>query len=159
MKLQFTLLAILLTFTLSSYAQSSEIACTSYKEIYKVGGNWGQWPNHWTTYASEQRNDPVIRITTLSEGPQGEFYRLQMFIDGIVEADFTVVYDPDETQRIRSQWNDQYVNCYIDESGDYVYTQKVSLQGLAQDSDAWATNDNSMLYLMIYSEDYSVALR
>ncbi len=157
-----SLLAIIIlgfAISLSSYGQSSEIEASAYKQIYKVRGTWGEWPNHWTTYESERRDPPVIRITTLSEGPQGDFYRLQMFIDGVVEADFNVVYDAQYSENIRREWNNKYVNCYRDDSGDYVYTQTVSLQGLAKDADAWATNENALLYLMIYSEDMCVVLK
>ncbi|HHP7240120.1 MAG TPA: hypothetical protein ACFCUD_00520 [Cyclobacteriaceae bacterium] len=160
MKTKFNLILFAFLFiSFSGVSQSSEIICTAYKQIVKTGGVWGQWPDHWTTYESERRSDPVIRVTTLSEGPQGDFYRLQMFIDGIVQADFNVAYDPEVTTQIRGEWNDQYVNCYADENGDYVYTQVVSLQGLAQDPQLWGDNENALLYLMVYSEDYSVVLK
>ena len=140
-------------------AQSSQIIATSYKQIYYINGKWGNWPNHWTTYSSEGRSNPVIRITTISEGSSGDIYRLQMFINGTVEADFYVSYDSAITAKKRKDWNDQYVNCYKDENGDYVYTQNVSLQSLAKDNSAWAKNEDATLYIWVFSENMAVVVK
>ena len=150
------ILALIASF--STYAQSSQIVATAHKEIFRVNNNWGNWPNHWTSYRSEGLNNPVIRISTVSDGPE-YIYRLQMFIGGTMEADFVVTYDPVKTRQIRDQWDDEYVNCYKDFSGDYVFTQQVSLESLAKDNRAWSSNDDSQLYLMVYSEDFCVVVR
>lgn len=142
-----------------SNAQSSQIVSTAYKQIFYIDGQWGKWPGYWTSYKSEGRSNPVIRITTISEGSSGDFYRLQLFIDRNVEADFYVAYDPVQTAQKRRDWDDQYVNCYKDENGDYVYTQNVSLQSLAKDPSAWADNENATLYLWVFSDNLAVIMR
>lgn len=143
----------------SVYAQSSEIVATAYKQAFWMNGKWGEWPSYWTSYESERRSNPVFRITTISEGPSGDIYRLQMFIEGKVEADFYVTYDFEATAIKRRDWDDEYVNCYKDDYGNYVYTHNVSLQALAKDPSAWADNENATLYLWVFSEDYAIILR
>jgi hypothetical protein len=143
----------------SMYAQSSQIVATAYKQVYWMNGKWGEWPDYWTSYKSEGRSNPVIRITTITEGSSGDIYRLQMFIEGKVEADFYVTYDSETTAKKRSEWDDKYVNCYKDVNGDYIYTQNVSLQSLANDSSAWADNENAILYLWIFSENFAVSIK
>ena len=142
-----------------SYGQYSDIVATSYKQVFKTNGQWEAWPDNWTSYESEGQSDPIIRITTISEGNSGDVYRLQFFVDGKVEADFNVQYDPQKSEELRNEWNQEYVNCYMDENGDYVYTEEVSLESLARDNTAWSENEDSKLYLMIYSEDFCVVVR
>ncbi|WP_025667374.1 hypothetical protein [Aquimarina megaterium] len=143
----------------SLYAQSSQIVATAYKQVFWIDGKWGEWPSYWTSYKSEGRSNPIIRITTINEGSSGDIYRLQMFIEGTVKADFYVAYDPKISTKKRRDWNDKYINCYKDVNGDYVYTQNVSLQSLAKNSSAWANNENAKLYLWVFSQDMAVILR
>ncbi|MGD1894966.1 MAG: hypothetical protein ACFB15_30760 [Cyclobacteriaceae bacterium] len=156
MKKYLALFIVFLSITLSASAQSSQLVCTAYKQIFRFSGDWGKWPNHWTSYKSEGRSNPVIRVTTVSED---EYYRIQMFSEGSVMADFYVQYDPEASQQKRRDWNDEYVNCYRDPAGDYVYTQKVSLKSLASDPSAWANTQNAILYLWVFSEDMAVLVR
>ncbi len=143
----------------SVYAQSSQIIATAYKQVFWLNDKWGKWPSYWTSYNSEGRSNPVIRITTITEGNSGDIYRLQMFIEGKVEADFYVTYDSETTAIKRREWADKYINCYKDVNGDYVYTQNVSLQSLANDPSAWANNENAILYLWIFSENFAITIR
>jgi len=148
----------LFMFSYSIYGQSSEIVATAYKQVFRMNNTRGEWPDHWTTYESEGRSNPVIRITKISGGSSGYIYRLQMYINNIVQADFYVTYDSQKSVEIRKEWNDHYVNCYKGSGGDYVFTQKVSLESISIDNSEWKYNENSQLYLMIYSEDYCVVI-
>lgn len=148
-----------LFFSFNLFAQSSEIACSAYKQVYRFSGTWAEWPNHWTTYSSEGRAKPVVRVTNMGEGYNGNIYRLQMFVSGKVEADFYVHYDSQKTASVREDWDDEYVNCYIDNNGDYIYTEGFSLKTLVDSSRIWATNEDSKLYFFIFSEDYAVVVK
>jgi len=142
------------------YSQSCRIVATSYKQINKTNGEWGDWPSYWTSYKSEGRSNPVIKITTISEGSDGDFYNLKMYIDDKVQADFNVKYDPDKSSKMRKEWDDDYVNCYREMNGsDYVFTEKVSLKSLVEDNDAWASNEDAKLYLMVYSQNMAVVVK
>jgi len=156
MKKSLLLIVILLGISLNVSAQSSQIVCTAYKQIYRFSGTWGEWPNHWTTFASEGKPNPVIRITTLREG---YYYRIQMFIDGNVTADVYVRYNAELSAQKRRDWNNQYVNCYKDVNGDSVYTQTVSLKSLASDPRTWARDEDATLYIWAFSEDMAIVVR
>lgn len=134
----FTILALFFSTSICSKAQSSQIICSSHKETYKINGIWGQWPSYWTTFKSEGGSNPIVRITTISEDTDGNIYYLKLIIDGIIEEDLFVIYDSNKTAQVRKDWNDEYVNCYVDENDDYIYTQKVSLQSLARDPTEWS---------------------
>lgn len=156
MKKSFILSSLLLITLTTALAQSGQFTCSSYKDVYRFGNSWGNWPNHWTSFSAEGRSNPKIRVTTISDG---QYYKLQMIQNGKIEASFMVKYDPEMSQRKREDWDNQYVNCYADTNGDYIYTEEVSLKSLAENPTAWSTNEKSKIYMWIFSEDYAVVVR
>lgn len=138
---------------------STRITAIEYKLLVRTGGTWGRWSEQWKSYASEGRTNPSIRITEVISGSAGHVYRLQLVIDGSETASFLVVYDPQKTREIRDQWGDRYVNCYKADNGDYVFTQKVSLESLVKDNSAWSSDENALLYFMFYSQGLCIVLR
>lgn len=138
------------------FAQSSQISCSAYKEIYRFSGEWGQWPSHWTYYKSEGRTNPIIRVTSVKNG---QYYRLQMFFDGKIEADFYVAYDSKISAQKRKDWDNTEVYCYNDVEGNYVYVENTSLYELSRSSASWVDKTNSILYMWIFSEDMAVAVK
>ena len=141
----------------ASFQAQSRIALSAYKQITLANNKWGSSSTDWTSYASEGRNNIEVEITELE--PTLGVYNLKYFIEGELSADFHLVYDGEKTATIRKAWNDQYVNCYSDENGDYVYVQGVSFQGLAKNPNAWATNSNSKIYMWLPSEKYAVLVK
>ena len=141
-----------------AFAQSGRIRCIAYKEIH-YSGAWEKWPDYWTTYASEGRTEPTLQITTAEVLESGNIYRVQLINNGDVQSDFYVLFDSGKTTSIRSDWDKDDVNCYIDKNGDYIFTEGVSLESLAKDSTVWAVNKDSQMYFMIYSSNYAVVVK
>ena len=142
-------------------ANSTDLVSTVYRESHKVNGVWQQWPNNWTTHRSEGDPDPVIRVSTISEGgPSGDHYRIQVIANGSVMDDFGVVYDPAKTQKMRIKWNSPRMNCYFKgNGGDYLYTFGLSLQALRNDPARWRSDPRASIFLMLYSEDLHVQIK
>lgn len=150
-------IVLLLLFSVALFnAQGQRIALTSYKQIGMTNGKWNAWPANWTSYESEGRGNPEIEINELDA--EAGIYNLKYYIDDELTADFHLVYDPVKTTEMRKTWNDKFVNCYTD-GDDYVYVRGVSLQGLSQDSNAWATNSESKIYMWIPSDKMAVLVQ
>ena len=156
MKKSFILTVLFCIATLNVLAQSSQIVASAYKEIYRHNGVWEKWPTYWTTYQSEGRSKPIFRITRIRKN---SYYRIQMFINNKEKSDFYVRYDAQYTSQKRKNWGEEYVNCHRDHYGDYIYTQKVSLNSLVNDPHAWASNKDSKLYIWVFSQDHAVVVK
>lgn len=150
------LLLLLIPLSIKTEAQSGQVTCTAYKQIFWIDGEWGDWPNHWTTYSSERRSNPILRITKIDNGVN---FRIQMYIDDIVEADFYVQYDSDKTDQVRDDWDEPDVSCYYDSSGDYIYTENCYLSELAENPNIWSSREDSKIYLWIFSEDFAIVVK
>jgi hypothetical protein len=56
-----------------------------------------------------------------------------MYKNGGSYVDLYVQYDPEKTAQVRENWDNEYVNCYKDANGDYLYAQDISLKSLTED--------------------------
>lgn len=133
------------------------IALTSYKQIEMNNNKWQDWPNTWTSYASEGRSNPEVELSVLE--PTLGFHNLKLFIDGAMVAEFRLIFDPEKSAEMRTKWNDKYVNCYTDENGDYVYFQGLSLEGLIKNVNGWASNSNSKIYMWMPSNKLAIVVK
>lgn len=157
MKKVLCLLTALMAFVILANAQSSRIGLTSYQHIERVNGKWPGWPASWTNYVDEGRSDPEIQVTILNSDPY--IYNLVYYIDGSEQANFEVVYDPERTTKMRGDWKTQYVNCYVDGDGNYIYVQGTSLDHLAKDPTSWGTNQNTKIYMWANTENFAVVVK
>lgn len=137
----------------------TRIGCTAYKEIQSQGGYWGNWPAQWNSFAAEGLQEPVLQISILQEDASGEVYHIQLVMEGQIQDDIVVAYDWATTAEVRQQWGTEYVNAYVNENGDFVYTENVSLTQLAKDATAWGVHSDAHLYLYHPTEGYAMALR
>jgi len=114
---------------------------------------WDDWPSEWTDLGDDTRFTMYI-----SEVVRGKVYNVILYLNGEETSNMNVRYDAEQSEKIRLDWDDPYVNCYYDENGDYIYAQKVSLEQLAKDSSPWEDSESQM-YLWVLSENYGIALR
>jgi len=137
----------------------TRIGCTGFKEIQSQGGYWGNWPAEWNNFAAAGMEEPVLQIAAVQENADGEVYHIQLIMNGQIEDDLYVAYDWATTSEVRQQWGTEYVNAYVDENGDFVYMENVSLTQLAQNASAWGANSNAHMYIYHPSQGYAMALR
>lgn len=156
--MQKIVLTIALLFGLFAAQAQTNIGLTASKEIGRTNGKWDSWPANWKVYASEGKVNPNVQITTVGD-PEDEMYNLKYSVGGFVLADLTVIYDSELSGKIRKQWNDQYVNCYMANTGNYIYLQGVSLEMLANDSSAWRTNSRSCLYIWMPDKNKAIIVK
>lgn len=157
MKKILTVLIALIGFVTLVNAQSSRIGLTSYQQIERVNGKWPSWPSGWTNYVDEGRSDPEVQVSILNSDPY--IYNLVYFIDGAEQVNFEVVYDPERTTKMRTDWKTQYVNCYSDSEGNYIYVQGTSLDHLAKDPSAWGSDPNTKIYMWANTENVAVVVK
>jgi hypothetical protein len=115
---------------------------------------WDEWPDEWTTIPEDTRVSMQIVETV-----KGKTYKVTLFIDGEESSSISVTYDGAKSAKVRKDWDDPYVNCYLDDAGDYIYAQKVSLEQLAKDSSPWKDIDDSTIYFCVLSENVTYAFR
>lgn len=149
----FTMIAV------TAFTQSCQITCSAYKQIYYMNGKWGKWPNHWSTYKSEQRPDLVLRITTLSEGKEGDYYHIKGFINGVLDFETITAYDPEKTSKMRKLWQNDNLDCYITKDGNYFYTQGASFKMLANNPTHWIRNKDAIIYFWLFSENIAIIVK
>ncbi len=150
MLIRLTFLSTLLCFTSIAYSQSSLIKCTKFKQIQRENGEWEDWPSSWNTYEA----DVNFVITDMKDSD----YQLQMFIDGVEEANFLISYDEEVSEMKRKDWDEEYVNCYKDEEDNYLYLMNVSLKSLLENPKDWNSSD-AVMYLWVFSDDYAVIVK
>lgn len=91
---------------------------------------------------------------------KGKIYKVEIYSEGEAIAEMTLRYDAARSEEKRIEWGDKYVNCYKDDNGDYLYAKKkVSLESLSVDNTTWATNEDSMIYFWMFSENYALVLK
>lgn len=157
MKKLITVLIALFSCVNLMHAQTSKIGLVAYKQVDRVNGKWQNWPSDWNNYADEGRDGPEIQVTIFNSDPY--IYNLVYYVDGTEKANFEVIYDADKTAAIRKEWKTQYVNCYADEEGNYIYVQGTSLDHLAKDPSAWGSDPNTKLYMWVTSGNFAVIVK
>jgi hypothetical protein len=115
---------------------------------------WDDWPSEWTTIPEDTRISMHIAETV-----KGSVYKVTLYIDGEESSSITVTYDSKKSAKVREDWDDKYVNCYLDDAGDYIYAQKVSLEQLSKNTEPWKTINDSTIYFCILSENQAYAFR
>jgi hypothetical protein len=147
----FTLFAVMLFSSIN--AQSIRFTQSMYVEYHPEYSEWDEWPSDWTDLGEDTRITMYI-----SEVVRGKVYNVILYLNGEESSNMNVRYDAEQSEKIRKDWDDPYVNCYYDDNGDYIYAQKVSLEQLSKDSTPWQ-NEESQMYLWVLSENYGIALR
>ena len=147
----FTLFAVMLFSSIN--AQSIRFTQSMYVEYHPEYSEWDAWPSDWTDLGEDTRITMYI-----SEVVRGKVYNVILYLNGEESSNMNVRYDAEQSEKIRKDWDDPYVNCYYDDNGDYIYAQKVSLEQLSKDSTPWQ-NEESQMYLWVLSENYGIALR
>jgi len=122
------LFTILLLISLCTYGFSQTIVFTGVKsdEYHPEYEEWDEWPDEWITLEDENSFSMYI-----SEEVHGKIYKVTLYQNNNYLDDVTVRYDPDKSLEVRESWDNEYMNCYRDENGDYIYAQNVSLEQLA----------------------------
>lgn len=114
---------------------------------------WDNWPKEWRTL--EKSEQFTMSIT---EKVVGKVYGVTLYKNGELIDDATVKFDSEKSIQVRESWNTEYVNCYKDSNGDYIYTQNVSLEQLSKDATPWKEHD-SMVYFWLFKSNLGIALR
>ena len=135
-------------------AQAIIFTGKKYIEYHPDYAEWDEWPDEWSTI--DQDMDCKMLITPVVKG---KIYKVEIYSEGEAIAEMTLRYDAARSEEKRIEWGDKYVNCYKDDNGDYLYAQKVSLEGLSVDNTTWATNEDSMIYFWMFSENYALVLK
>jgi hypothetical protein len=138
------------------FSQKIRFTAAKYIEYHPAFQEWDDWPEDWTYF----NDNTTGRLTmAISEAVRGKIYHVTMYKDGSPYFDMYLTYDAVKSAEKRRQWNDEYVNCYVDDDGDYLYAQKVSLQSLAEDTRPWATNEESKIYFWVFSQNFAMVLK
>ncbi len=53
----------------------------------------------------------------------------------------------------------QFVHCYVYNNSDYLFTQKISLQSLVEDTTPWRTNEESKIYFWVFCQNFAMVLK
>lgn len=141
MKKIILVIGILLGFAYS-FAQTSAIHAIAYKTVEVNNGTWGKWQDQWMNLEESER--PEMYITAKFKGT---IYEIRFKWD-LLEMDKTLLvqYDEKKTIDTRKKWNDETVNVYKDEEGDWVYTQKFSLNQLTDNTNVWIERKDAKIY-------------
>jgi hypothetical protein len=135
-------------------AQAIIFTARKYIEYHPDYAEWDEWPDEWSPI--DRDLDCKMLITPVVKG---KIYKVEIYSDGEAITEMTLRYDAARSEEKRIEWDDKYVNCYKDDNGDYLYAQKVSLEGLSVDNTTWATNEDSMIYFWVFSENYALVLK
>lgn len=135
-------------------AQAIIFTGKKYIEYHPDYAEWDEWPDEWT--AIDQDLDFKMLITPVVKG---KIYKVEIYGDGEAITEMTLRYDATLSEEKRIEWDDEYVNCYKDENGDYLYAQKVSLETLSIDNSTWASNKESKIYFWVFSENYALLFK
>lgn len=150
----FLFLVVFLTFASSMSAQKirfSQMKSVEYNTEYE---EWDEWPDEWTNIPEETKITMQIKETV-----KGKVYKVTLFVDDEESSSITVKYDAEKSAKVRKDWDDPYVNCYLDDVGDYIYAQKVSLEQLSKDTSPWKTIEDSTIYFCVLTENVTYAFR
>lgn len=150
----FLFLVAFLTFASSMSAQKirfSQMKSVEYNTEYE---EWDEWPDEWTPIPEETKITMQIKETV-----RGKVYKVTLFVDDEESSSITVKYDAEKSEKVRKDWDDPYVNCYLDDVGDYIYSQKVSLEQLSKDTSPWKTIEDSTIYFCVLTENVTYAFR
>ena len=140
-----TLLLLLIGFT--GFSQTIIFTGVKSIEYHPEYEEWDEWPDDWVTLEDENSFSMYI-----SEEVRGKVYKVTLYQNDEYLDDVTVRYDPDKSVEIRESWDNEYINCYRDSNGDYIYAQNVSLEQLAEDSSPW-TDEDAFMYFFMFSEN------
>lgn len=126
------------------FAQTSSVNAIAYKTVEVKNGTWGNWPDQWTSLEESER--PIMTITAKFKGTVYEI-RFEWALLGI-DKTLLVQHSDTKTTEMRKKWNDNTVNAYKDEEGDWVYTQKFSLFQLTDGTDVWTQQKDAKIYFI-----------
>lgn len=153
--MKFILLVFITVLSLQKInAQAIVFTAKKFIEYHPEYAEWDEWPDEWTSVGRDQ--DFKMTITPVVKG---KIYRVEIYNEGEEIAEMTLRYDATRSEEKRIEWDDEYVNCYKDENGDYLYAQKVSLESLSIDNSTWASNKESKIYFWVFSENYALVLK
>lgn len=153
--MKFILLVFITVLSLQKInAQAIVFTAKKFIEYHPEYAEWDKWPDEWTSVGQDQ--DFKMTITPVVKG---KIYRVEIYNEGEEIAEMTLRYDATLSEEKRIEWDDEYVNCYKDENGDYLYAQKVSLESLSIDNSTWASNKESKIYFWMFSENYALVLK
>lgn len=114
---------------------------------------WDDWPDEWYNLSDEESFSMYI-----SEEVVGKIYKVVLYKNKVKFNEAVVRYDSQKSVEVRDAWDNQYINCYKDSDGDYIYTANVSLEQLSKNSDPW-TDSESVIYFWLFSANTGIALR
>lgn len=121
-----------------------------YHEEYEL---WDDWPDEWVDL-----NGTVKYYMIISQEVRGKVYKVYLYANGELIMSSSVWFDSEKSKSVRVQWDSPYVNCYVDELGNYIYAENVSLEQLALDSSPWK-RDDSRMYFWLFDLNLGLALR
>ena len=125
-----------------SFGQTSGINAIAYKTVEVTNGTWGKWQDQWLELDERERKKMYITAKF-----KGTIYEIRFKWD-LLEMDKTLLvqYNEKKTLETRKKWNDETVNVYKDEEGDWVYTQKFSLNQLTENTNVWTERKDAKIY-------------
>lgn len=140
---------------ITSAATAQTIIFTGVKtiEYHPKYNEWDEWPDQWVAIEEDEEFSMYI-----SEEVIGKIYKVVLYKNGRVLNEATVRFDGEKSGEIRESWDNEYINCYRDGNGDYIYTQNVSLEQLSKDSEPWRDQD-SVIYFWLFESNMGIALR
>jgi hypothetical protein len=137
----------------SAYSQRIDfiqVKGIEYHEEYEL---WDDWPDEWVDLNGTEKYYMII-----SQEVRGKVYKVYLYVNGELIMSSSVWYDSEKSKSVRVQWDSPYVNCYVDELGNYIYAENVSLEQLALDSSPWK-RDDSRMYFWLFDINLGLALR
>jgi hypothetical protein len=134
-------------------AQSIRFIQYKFVEYHPESSEWDEWPSEWSGLGEDSQFEMNISAVI-----KGKVFNVVLNLNGEEISNLNVRYDGAQTEQTRFDWKDPSVYCYYDENGDYIYTQNVSLEQLAKDSEPWK-NENSQMYFLFFNDNYGYAFR
>ncbi|WP_304343373.1 hypothetical protein [Chryseobacterium koreense] len=157
MKKSFFTICLLLSGVMMVLAQTGTILGSQIRIAEKKAGKYVGWTTDWIELSGNDR--PILEITAdtlVDAGTKYFVYYIKFTYEGET-TEGTYVYDSGKSEAVRKEWNKKVVNCYVDEEGDYIYVEDISLQQLAKDSNTWAKYPNSTIQFI--NKDMNIAFK